>query len=300
MNLLMNDLIEIADRHGLVTRHDLEGSGRSRGVWSRAVRRGELNPVADGVGLLAGRPVTPTIRIAAAVRSASGCLASHRSAAFLLDVWRTGDRPVEVIRRRGRDITAIGTHVMTHRPVDRADVVDVPVHGIACTSPARTVVDFAAVRPRHVFDLIVNLRATQQLTLHDLEMEVAARGRTAPGMAATRQALDRQLLQTTPPDSVLEARFAELCHGSGLPSMEHHAIVLGYEVDFLVIGHKVIIECDGFAYHGRDARAFERDRRRDADLVAAGYVVIRVTWGMVCDRPDTVIRTIRAALRSPH
>lgn len=297
MNLRMHDLVTVADRHGLVSRRDLENAGHSRGTWTRAVNRGDLRVITDGVGLIAGRPHTPTVQIAATVRSAPGSIASHRSAAYLHGAWRSGDRPVEVIRRRGRDITATGPRIVTHRPVDRASLDEVTIDGIPCTTAARTVIDFAAVRPQHVFDLIVTLRAAQKLTLHDLDVVLESRGPNVPGTAATRRALDRQILQTTPPDSVLEARFAELCREHALPPMEHHAMVIGYEVDFLVIGHRVIIECDGFAFHGNDAAAFDRDRQRDADLMRAGYIVLRLTWGMVCERPAAVARTVRAAIR---
>lgn len=47
-------------------------------------------------------------------------------------------------------------------------------------------------------------------------------------------------------------------------------------VDFL-IGACLILELDGREYHS-DAAAFERDRRRDADALRAGYIVLRFTW----------------------
>jgi very-short-patch-repair endonuclease len=38
----------------------------------------------------------------------------------------------------------------------------------------------------------------------------------------------------------------------------------------------LIVELDGYAYH-RTRKSFERDRRRDAALLTAGYRTLRVT-----------------------
>ena len=40
----------------------------------------------------------------------------------------------------------------------------------------------------------------------------------------------------------------------------------------------VVIECDGWSSHGLDREQFERDRRKDAELRAAGHVVCRYSW----------------------
>ena len=49
----------------------------------------------------------------------------------------------------------------------------------------------------------------------------------------------------------------------------------------------MIVETDGWAAHGH-RRAFERDRDRDAHLVALGYVILRVTWRQSRDEPVLV------------
>lgn len=48
-------------------------------------------------------------------------------------------------------------------------------------------------------------------------------------------------------------------------------------VDMRVRGSRVIIEVDGRTYH-QDPAAFENDRRRDAELVARGFVVVRLSY----------------------
>ncbi|MFC7481569.1 endonuclease domain-containing protein [Luedemannella flava] len=56
---------------------------------------------------------------------------------------------------------------------------------------------------------------------------------------------------------------------------------------------KVVVEIDGWAYHSARA-AFERDRSRQNRLVAAGWTVLRFTWRDLSQRPDHVVRTVRA------
>jgi very-short-patch-repair endonuclease len=60
-----------------------------------------------------------------------------------------------------------------------------------------------------------------------------------------------------------------------------------------------VVDVDGYAYHGTRA-AFERDRARDAELQAAGYRVIRVTWRQLVDEPEAVIARIAQALAQPR
>ena len=52
--------------------------------------------------------------------------------------------------------------------------------------------------------------------------------------------------------------------------------VHGYEVDFHWPEARLVVELDGYEYHGT-RQAFEDDRARDAALTAAGWRVIRVT-----------------------
>ena len=59
---------------------------------------------------------------------------------------------------------------------------------------------------------------------------------------------------------------------------------------------RLVVEVDGYAYHGNRA-AFERDRRKDATLTAAGYTVIRVTWRQIKEEPLAVVALIARLLR---
>jgi very-short-patch-repair endonuclease len=54
-----------------------------------------------------------------------------------------------------------------------------------------------------------------------------------------------------------------------LPTPEVNSSIEGYVADFVWRQERLIVETDGWAAHGT-RHAFERDRRRDADLLAAG------------------------------
>ena len=69
----------------------------------------------------------------------------------------------------------------------------------------------------------------------------------------------------------------------------------GYEVDLLWRKASVIAELDGQAFHAT-AQAFERDRRRDAELTTRGVTTLRFTWKQVRDEDGFVARCLAATL----
>ena len=71
----------------------------------------------------------------------------------------------------------------------------------------------------------------------------------------------------------------------------------GFEVDALWSHERLVVELDGYAYH-RGRAAFERDRRRDAALVLAGYRVVRITHWRLLNEPSAVAEEVRSLLGS--
>jgi very-short-patch-repair endonuclease len=64
-----------------------------------------------------------------------------------------------------------------------------------------------------------------------------------------------------------------------------NARVAGYEVDALFREQRVIVELDGYQFHGT-RQAFEKDRERDAATLAAGFVTVRITWERLTEAPE--------------
>jgi very-short-patch-repair endonuclease len=87
----------------------------------------------------------------------------------------------------------------------------------------------------------------------------------------------------------------KLCRQAQLQEPVSNVRVAGFEVDFFWPAENLIVEVDGYRYHSHRA-AFERDRQRDARLLAAGFVVIRITWRQLTEKPLTVVATIASAL----
>jgi very-short-patch-repair endonuclease len=55
------------------------------------------------------------------------------------------------------------------------------------------------------------------------------------------------------------------------------------------------VEVDGRAFHSTQA-TFESDRRRDADLLAAGVRVMRLTWRQIVEEPEALLVRLGQAL----
>jgi len=87
----------------------------------------------------------------------------------------------------------------------------------------------------------------------------------------------------------------DLIRAARLPAPLTNTKIGAYEVDFLWPAERLVVEVDGFAFHGPRA-AFERDRRRDAELQALGYRVLRITWRRLVEEPEAVVALIAAAL----
>jgi very-short-patch-repair endonuclease len=80
-----------------------------------------------------------------------------------------------------------------------------------------------------------------------------------------------------------------------LPPAMTNVRLAGVEPDFLWPQHRLVVELDGLQFHGHRA-AFERDRRKELVLPAAGYQVIRISWRQLTEEPLMVAATLAAAL----
>ena len=88
----------------------------------------------------------------------------------------------------------------------------------------------------------------------------------------------------------------------GLPAVTFHERIGGYEVDFLVEGAQLVIECDGWGSHALNRPNWERGMRRDTDLMAEGYLVVHLTYRQIEREAAATAARIRATLRTwaPH
>jgi very-short-patch-repair endonuclease len=98
-------------------------------------------------------------------------------------------------------------------------------------------------------------------------------------------------------ESVAQRRLLDLIRDSDLPMPQTEHPLLGYRVDLLWPELRLVVEVDGYQFHGTRG-AFERDRRRDARLQAAGYVVIRFTARQIEHHPLAVLAELAQAIHA--
>ncbi|WP_040491012.1 DUF559 domain-containing protein [Ilumatobacter nonamiensis] len=297
----LDTLDRIARRqHGVVARHQTELSSSS---WQRATTNGTFVPIHRNVARLVGTADTSRQRIAAAVLAAGdGALASHRSAALLHGIPTVDPPPVDVIvprTRMGDRTTYIRglDGVVVHRPSDLMRLKPHRQDNISCTSILRTLLDLGAVAADDVHGAVGHALTNDLASIAAIEtvlQQHARRGRA--GVTALRSALDDWAIDAKPADSVLEPAMRRLVSAYGLPPIEFHPFVGGREVDFRVVGTPIVIECDGWRYHGRARDQFERDRDNDAEFAAHGWIVLRFTYRKITTRPSDVAAHIRRAV----
>jgi very-short-patch-repair endonuclease len=95
--------------------------------------------------------------------------------------------------------------------------------------------------------------------------------------------------------SALERRFLRLCRRHRISAPRVNVRVDRFVVDFLWPDARLIVEVDGYEFHGARA-SFEADRARDATLTRHGFRVVRFTYRQVTEEPARVAATIRQLL----
>jgi hypothetical protein len=267
-----------AAQHGVVARAQLLSAGLSPGDITYRLKCGRLIAVHRGVYAVGHLPPSPHAKSMAAVLACGpNAVLSHRSAAALYGLLRYHG-PTEV--------TAPSNHTHRNVTVHRSATADRTLHyGIPVTTPARTLLDLADVLDAASLTRAVNdARLRHLLSAADLERTLA----TSPGRRTS--AFDTA---HAPTRSVFEDRFLAFIDRHGLPRPEVNQHIHGYEVDMLWRPQRLVAELDGRAYH---EHSFERDREKDAHLLAAGLTTIRVTWRRLTETPDREARRLHALL----
>jgi predicted transcriptional regulator of viral defense system len=280
-------------QHGVISRAQLVEFGLGPGAIKHRISLGRLHPLHRGVYTVGHRALRREAWWLAAVLAAGpGAALSYRSAAELWGM-RNGSRArVEVsVPRHRRSTARIEVHVVEMRP-DEITVHD----GIPVTTPARTLLDLAAVvSPQHLkaaFEEAEVRRLTSPTSLDALVARHQKRRGTATIKRILQEHHDRG---QSIPTSILERRFLALLDAHGLPRPEINHLSDNGELDATWHEQRLVVECDSFATHGT-REAFERDRAKDRALQAAGWRVIRVTWRQLIDDADVVGKQLAALL----
>ena len=217
-----------------------------------------------------------------------GAYASHRSAAWLWGMLEHAG-PVTHVTVAGRDPgSRDGAELHRVARLDRHDTTR--FEGVPITSPVRTLLDLAASESQE--ELEAASAAALRLNRATAAQIEAGLTRGRRGAAKLRRVLTADPCRTR---SRLERRMLRLVRQAELPPPQMNVEVLGWEVDLFWERQRVAVEVDSFGTHcGRGS--FERDRRRDADLEAAGIAALRFSDRRIDGKPLAVVARLAAAL----
>ena len=175
--------------------------------------------------------------------------------------------------------------------LDRRDTTS--YDGIRITSAYRSAVDLAASGHNDLLHRMAQGKWLRPVALQ----EVLDRGTHRRGWTAARVAVRGSV---TNPHSEAERLTHRALLGAGISDWRANVelVILGrrFRPDLVFDDVKLLVEIDGFAFHG-DRDAFERDRSRQNLLTAAGWTVLRFTWRQIYDDPAAVVTQIEQTRR---
>jgi very-short-patch-repair endonuclease len=234
--------------------------------------------------------------MAAVLACGPDALLSHWSAAALWGIRPNSRTRIDVtVPHATRSSATIRRHV-SNLPADEQAIADrIPV-----TSVPRTVLDLAATEPAAVVEAMLRevefQRLWDNLSLRDvIDRYPGRRGvrKVRQALEMVGEALDGRLR------SALEERFVGFLDRHRLPRpLFNDWIGLGerrFQVDCHWPTTRLVVELDGWQAHGGRS-AFRSDRERDRTLLAAGYIVVRLTSAQLQEEPERVAADLRALI----
>ena len=293
-----------AEHHGVVARRELLALGFTSDEVQGMLGAFRLHPVHRGVYAVGHRRLAAHGRWMAAVLACGPyALLSHRTGAALASIRRTSQSRIEVTApTQRRAVAAIRPYSCSWlRPHDRRVIEAIP-----CASPALLLLQLAAVLPRRELERACDEAEVQQLfDLLAIE-ELLGRAGACRGTARLRAVLGEHAIGTTLTRPGVEELALRLCDSVDIPRPVVNMRLtcrpgVAWEVDFLWRAQRLVLETDGERFH-HTRRQIERDRRKESDLVRAGYRVLRATWLQIERDPRSVALMLRAAMAGadPH
>jgi len=280
---------------GLALRAEVRELGVPERTLFRRLQDGSAIEVNPWVIALPGTQLDLAALTRAAVLARPAAIPAGLSAAVVL-----GEGPWDEVPQVGAPwLVGDRERALDARVFQHPGIKTVKRAGLVLSHPAYAVVDLLRfLDPQGA--AAVGRAAVQRRTV---TLDFLAERRAALGRLAGARQLGlviEQLHEGTHAES--EHRFVALLREAGIGGWRaNHPVRIGtrrYFLDVAFAEARLAVEIDGRAHHS-SAAAFQNDRRRQNDLVAAGWTVLRFTWGDIVDRPHEVIARILTALESP-
>ncbi len=283
-----------AGQHGVIGHDQVLRLGLGNSAISHRLVAGRLHTVHAGVYAV-GHPVLTTKGrwMAAVLAGGPGAALSHQDGAALHAFRRDAGAKIHVTvpDRSGRRRPGIVFHRPRTLPEDEVTVVD----GIPVTTPERTLLDLAEVVSRRQLERACDEAERLRAVDWSRAAELVERHPGKLGARRLRRVLLAHAIGDRRTRSELEERFLALCRRHGIPRPDVNTVVAGSEVDVAWRGARLVVEIDGDEWH-RTAVARERDRRRDAALVADGWRVLRLGEGRLLTDGPRIAGELRSVL----
>ena len=285
-------LFALGDRqHGVGQTRQLTALGISPSAISRKRRAGLLHRVHRGVYAIGRGNLTPEGRwTAATLATHPPSLLTHRNGLELWGALPASDALPHVLAHESRRVAGIDVHRCAALHPDDSCALDL----IPVTAPARSLLDFAAGGDLAELERALNeLRIARLVRPRDFD-ELRARTRGHHGWGPLGRLLAAELEPGFSREEA-ELRMLALIRAAALPSPHRNARIGRWEVDFFWEAQRLVVEIDGYAVHsGRTA--FERDRRKQAELQDLGLEVLRFTWWQITEQQLWVIARLASRL----
>jgi hypothetical protein len=289
-------------QHGVVARRQVLAAGATPKQVRRRTENRRWHDLGEDVIRMPAAHRTWRQGVSAACLAGPGGVASHRTAAAMDRLPGFAENRIEVLRL----VTAYSTSTLAvvHRtrwlPPWHVRIID----GIPVTTTARTLFDLAAVVSFERLNRAVNNAMVMRLVtyeqLDEMLQEMALRGRS--GIRPMRRVLAKLGPGKPATASELEDEFEALLEAAGEPIPDRQVDVGGEKwigrVDYRDRGTPLVYEIDGRTYHQQQLES-EADAERDAELAAAGLVLLRIKRHQIKNRPEWVLKLVRE-LRRRH
>ena len=306
---------------GAISRAQLCALGCSPAWVDRQLERGLLRRVYPGVYTFIGVQKHECTDLAAVLlycgaatsdgggwmSADAGVAAGGRTALALLGVsdvaWPAVPEIVTAFPRRKRTLGG-SARVVCRSGVVPGDVV--MCRRLPVTSPERSIIDAADVLYGSALeDALDSMLRRGVSTLERIEERMARcepRGRT--GFGRLTDLVAERDPAGAPTESLLEDKFLQIVRSlpGGADEWRRQVPIRSsnggtMRVDFVCDEYRLIVETDGWRWHG-SKRRFEQDADRRRELALAGYRVLVFTWSDVVSDPAKVRRQLSAAMRT--